>query len=250
MNKNLFTKVQVERPQSNIFDLTHDFKFTCNMGELIPVLYLECVPGDKIALDWETLIKFQPTLAPVMHNIDVTIHAFAVPMRIMWPNWEEWITSYNGESSAAIPTITIGTDDMPVGSLGDYFGYPNDLGINVQSLNCWALGAYQKIWYEYYRDQNLQTSVTPAEIELVDGDNMPQVQLFVLRRRAWEHDYLTSALPFAQKGAAVTLPLINNPTGFAPVNFGFNLPAPGTTVLEGTPTDVTVQGVAGRAPGS
>ena len=92
------------------------------MGELIPVLYLECVPGDKITLDWETLIKFQPTLAPVMHNIDVTIHAFAVQMRIMWSNWEEWITTYNGETDTAIPTITISTGDMPVGSLGDYFG--------------------------------------------------------------------------------------------------------------------------------
>ncbi|MEO5351207.1 MAG: hypothetical protein H7836_16420, partial [Magnetococcus sp. YQC-3] len=82
--KNIFNTVQVAKPKSNKFDLTHDVKMSGKMGNLMPTLALECVPGDRINLGCESLVRFAPLIAPVMHRMDVTMHYFFVPNRILW----------------------------------------------------------------------------------------------------------------------------------------------------------------------
>ena len=214
MGKNLFNSIKLQRPKKNVFDLTHDVKLSADMGNLTPILTLECVPGDKFELGCESLIRFSPLIAPVMHRMDVSMHYFFVPNRILWDNWEKFITDANsGAVMPYLPSLNLEPQrigNFPTSALtADYLGVPTppNNSTNTQ-INALPFAAYQCIYNEYYRDQNL---IAPVNYKLVDGDNSPSVarfrELTDLRKRAWEHDYFTASLPFAQKGAAVDIPL-------------------------------------------
>lgn len=208
----LFNKIQVKTYGENTFDLSHDVKLSGKMGNLIPCMVLEVVPGDKINLSQESLVRFAPLISPVMHRMDVSIHNFFVPNRILWPEqaasgdegWEKFIT---GQGSGGYPYLVISdtlTDDQK--RFLDYMGIPPIAsGGTATQINALPIAAYQKIYNEYYRDQNLIT----AEVDtLVDGDNVANItNLLEMRKRAWEHDYFTSALPTAAFGADVDIPL-------------------------------------------
>lgn len=203
----LFEKVQKKKLDRNIFDLSHDVKLTGNMGNLIPTLALECVPGDKHTLGCDSLVRFAPLIAPVMHRIDFTMHYFFVPHRITWPEWEDFC---NPQVLTAPPYITL---DNSLTSFEerfiDYMGIVpwNSMPAPTTTVDVNALpfAAYQMVYNEYYRDENL---VTEVPFQLTSGDNNGnRSELLTMRKRAWEHDYYTSCLPFAQKGTAVDIPL-------------------------------------------
>lgn len=217
--KNLFNSVKMTKLQKNLFDLSHDVKLSCNMGNLVPIMLLECIPGDKHVISSEALVRFAPLLAPVMHRYDVTLHYFFVPNRILWDNWEKFITNTPLEETNALPAfprIRFSADPsdpsgVKLGSLPDYLGVPYNVNFGspamAQPLEVSALpfSAYQAIYHEYYRDQNL---VPEFDYKVTDGLNLGNFQVLTsLRTRAWEHDYFTACLPFAQKGAPVEIPL-------------------------------------------
>jgi len=215
MGKNLFNSIKLQRPKKNVFDLTHDVKLSADMGNLTPILTLECVPGDKFELGCESLIRFAPMIAPVMHRMDVSMHYFFVPNRILWSNWEKFITDANSglvapylETNLLQPQYSSAWDsNLP--KFADYMGIPSPIdGDQNVEINALPFAAYQCIYNEYYRDQNL---VQPVDYKLTDGNNTSSWPLnnkwFKMRKRAWEHDYFTASLPFAQKGAAVDIPL-------------------------------------------
>jgi hypothetical protein len=218
MKQNLFNSIKLTKPKKNSFDLSHDVKLTSKMGQLTPIMVQECVPGDQFKLSCESLIRFAPLVSPVMHRMDVTMHYFFVPNRILWSNWEEWIT--NPASGIVAPYInssltTPGNSptNNPIIKLADYLGIPQmpNGASNVQ-LSAFPFAAYQAVYNEYYRDQNL---VNEVNYKLQDGLNADPIsvswarnlELCGIRNRAWEHDYFTSCLPFAQKGAAVDIPM-------------------------------------------
>lgn len=241
--KNIFNSIQLQKPKRNYFDLTHDVKLSANMGELTPILTLECVPGDKFDLSCESIIRFAPMIAPVMHRMDVTMHYFFVPNRILWPNWEKFITN-NGPNGTGIdfvaPFIQIDKNDVVNQRLLNYLGIPiNPYGsTTAETISALPLAAYQAIYNEYYRDQNL---ITPVNATLTDGNNGSNyATLTTLRKRAWEHDYFTASLPFAQKGAAVDIPL-GQIQDNAPI-YRDTTSGPTPTVLTGTPYSVSVAG--------
>lgn len=201
----------MEKPNSNVFDLSNDVKLSFNMGELVPVLNLPCVPGDKFNISCESLLRFAPLVSPVMHRMDVYVHYFFVPYRLLWDQWEDYIT--NTKTAGALPAHPVlnmyaAQEGIPTSwtRLCDHLGVPQpiDGSFETEYVSAFSMAAYQFIFNEYYRDQNLVDEIN----YLLDvGDNTSNSELTVLRRRAWEHDYFTSCLPFAQKGDAVSLPL-------------------------------------------
>lgn len=204
--KNFLNSVKVATLPSSVFDLTHDVKMSAKMGLLYPTLALECVPGDKFKLGCEALIRFLPLVSPVMHRFDVTMHYFFVPNRIIWENWEQYITGgADGSPVPACPFFNITSSTYTNFPLCDYLGLPNP-GANTMQVSALPFAAYQAIYNEYYRDQNI---ITETDYQLTDGDNgLAFASRFgTLRRRAWEHDYFTAALPFAQKGDPVEIPM-------------------------------------------
>lgn len=206
MAKNLFNSIQLFKPKKNVFDLSHDVKLSANMGELVPIMCTECVPGDKFNIGCESLIRFAPLVSPVMHRMDVTMHYYFIPNRVVWPGWEDWIVNKPG--APAFPYIDIDPADMT----GNYTRLMNYLGIGrntagdgaIERVSALAFAAYQLVCNEYYRDQNLMDEIV---WQCVNGSNTLNTDLTTLRNRCWQHDYFTSALPFAQKGAAVDIPL-------------------------------------------
>jgi hypothetical protein len=246
--KNLFNSIKLTKPQKNSFDLSHDVKLSTKMGQLTPILTLECVPGDKFTLGCESLVRFAPLIAPVMHRMDVSMHYFFVPNRILWSNWEKFITDAN--SGIVAPFLNVASDwnDDPTLKAGlnflDYLGVPPPpaTGGVVQPVNALPLAAYQCIYNEYYRDQNLQA---PVDYKLTDGSNNTgggkREGLIKLRNRAWEHDYFTASLPFAQKGAAVDIPI-----GLVEGDLPVYLNSSSGTSLNGTPSSVNVAAQGGR----
>lgn len=250
MAKNIFNSIQLKKPNKNFFDLTHDVKLSANMGDLTPVLTLECVPGDKFELSCESIIRFAPMVAPVMHRMDVTIHYFFVPNRILWDNWERFITNNgpNGTGPDLVPpyfsSVFLTPTQIPnlptARVLADYMGVPpapdGGVATNISAL---PFAAYSAIYNEYYRDQNL---IEPVDYKLSDGDQSTSFanlsQFLTLRQRAWEHDYFTSSLPFAQKGAAVDIPL-----GNINANAEIYYDLPYNNTLSGSPDSVVVSGL-------
>jgi len=210
MGKNIFNSVQVEKPKKNVFDLSHDVKMSMKMGNLTPVLVTECVPGDSFQIGCDSLIRFAPMVAPVMHRMDVSVHYFFVPNRILWENWEKFIVDANTEH--VLPNIDGELlqpqyDNLNPGAakFADYMGVPTPPnGSTITNINALPFAAYQAIYNEYYRDENL---IAEVPYQLTDGTQANTGTFVTMRKRAWDHDYFTASLPFAQKGSAVDIPI-------------------------------------------
>lgn len=252
MSKNVFNSVLVRKPQTSTFDLGHSHLLTTQMGILTPSLLLECYPGDKWKISTETFIRFAPLVAPVMHKINVFQHYFFVPNRIIWPNWDKFWTGNDGKPNPPSPPYIrySGPDfnhTFATSSLGDYYGLPTGTPVNLEEAKISALpfAGYQAIYNEYYRDQNLVAAVPYALTDGVIG-NSASVVMTTLRKRAWMHDYFTASLPFAQKGAAVTIPL--NAQSYVPVKRHTAAVSPPPTAAWGNTSPASTQTHVSNSP--
>jgi len=203
-----YSKAVGMNPKYNTFDLSHDKRMSLKMGEIIPVMAVDVLPGDKFTIESSHLTRMLPLVAPVMHNVKVKMRYFFSPNRLVWDNWEDFITGPESATDTVEPVHPyLNTTSIP-SSLADYMGVNTADGIGGQSVDVNALpfAHYQFIWNEYFRDQNLQQEATYS---LIDGNNTANSDLFQKRKVAWQHDRFTSALPFTQKGPEVTLPILS-----------------------------------------
>lgn len=212
MSSSLFSSIPVSTPKRNFFDLSHDVKMTLDMGLLIPTMWMEVYPGDSISVGCTMQLRFMPLIAPVMHTINWYVHYFFVPYRVLWPNWQLYYQSPTDDSGTPAPVFPfMVADNLNTGpsTVYDYLGVP-PIGIsdatNAIALNAMPFAAYNKIYVDYYMDENLHGGSIPTW-ELVDGDNPAVHDVDWPFHRAWRKDYFTSALPFAQKGPVVTIPV-------------------------------------------
>ena len=219
--KNMFNFIPMSKVKSNVFDLSHWCMSSFNMGELIPATWVEMLPGDKFDISTEKFLRFAPLASPIMHEVNTYCHWYFVPTRILWTAFPEWIT---GESSVAAPYMN-GLEDMDPGTLGDYLGYSQYTGAGGLDFNVSPLpiAAYCKIFDEYYRDQNLQSE---TYFNVVNGQNAlyEGVGAGTPFKRAWNHDYFTSCLPFAQQEGAVEVPLTETQTVDVTLKSGTPIP--------------------------
>jgi hypothetical protein len=198
---------KAEIPRSK-FDCQSTHKTTFDAGYLVPVYVDEVLPGDTFNLNMTAFARLSTPLYPIMDNLHLESFFFFVPNRLIWSNWQKFMGQQNNPSdsiSYVVPQQVSPTNGYAIGSLQDYMGLPTvgqvDTGRTVSHGAFWTR-AYNLIYNEWFRDENLQNSV------VVDtGDGPDTVTNYTLLRRGKRKDYFTSALPWPQKGASVTLPL-------------------------------------------
>ncbi|WNK14906.1 MAG: major capsid protein [Microvirus sp.] len=200
-----FSQVPAASIERSAMDRSSSLDTTFDGGLLIPVLCDDILPGDTINLNIEKLIRLNTPILPLMHNVYVDTHVWFVPNRLLWTNWQKFM----GEQTNPADSISYVTPklnsvaNIALSSISDYMGLP--VGIPVPTaagVTCFDWRAYNLIWNQWYRDENLQNSVT-----INTGDGPDAVTDYALLYRGKRKDYFTGALPWAQKGATVTIPL-------------------------------------------
>lgn len=194
---NIFNNVGSLNPSRSVFDLSYEKKFTCDMGQLIPVLCDEMVPGDFFQFGNEAVIRFQPLVAPILHEVNMYLHIFFLPYRILWDNpgtdnFETFISGgIDGDETPTLPRWE--PTNTAQGSLWDFMGFPVGIDPDGAYPIDMPRRAYNLVWNEYYRDESLQ-----AEVALTNEN---------ILNRCWEKDYFTSSLLWQQRGTAPALPI-------------------------------------------
>lgn len=190
----------------NKFSLSHYKLLSANMGYLIPIQVTEVLPGDTIQMATSLFVRLAPMVAPVMHPVHVRVHHWYVPFRLIWDDFEDFITGGPDGLDVSVPPYWLSAADDPTGSLYDYLGLPCHDGLSRQGMKYSTLPfrAYQLIWNEWYRDQDLQT---PVEFSHASGKEATPGPIHALRKVDWERDYFTTARPWPQKGINVTVPV-------------------------------------------
>ncbi len=222
----VFSSVLGNKVGRSVFDLSHVKRFTCDMGQLIPVYFDECVPGDTRKIGMQCVTRFQPLVAPILDSVDLTVHYFFVPTRLLMDKEEDWNTFLTGgkdgkDASVSLPLFTFaytdGSSSNPNNpfsngvihgkySLWDYFGLPiADASVeweirDANNVNAFCQRSYNLVWNEFYRDPNLVDEVSSSNSSIL--------------YRAWKKDYFTSALPWQQRGIAPALPI----SGVVPID--------------------------------
>lgn len=196
------------------FSLSHYKLFSCDMGELVPIGLTEVLPGDTFQHSTSALIRVSPLLAPVMHPVHVRIHHWFVPLRLLWDDFESFITGGpDGMDTSSPPYVALSYDAGPpetgvnqVGMLPDYLGIPPQVDFAAGSqISALPFRAYALIFNEWYRDQDL---VAAVGFDTASGQDT--TTNLALKNVAWEKDYFTTARPWTQKGPEVTIPLVGN----------------------------------------
>lgn len=223
------------RPGKSAFDLSYSNMFDCDLGQLVPVWIQDAGPGDIMQISASQITKMQPMVVPLYHKMDLCYHVFFVPYRILWSDWQRFVTGgITGDAVVSLPGFMEATDNpAQVRRYGiwDYAGFRLDDATDKlvwtetdPQVNDFIWRAYWAIWRDYYRDENLQPNFPGTTIPVGDDEpaQMAALQNYIvswwdnsginenycdrLAYRCFTKDYFTSALPFQQRGTSPSIP--------------------------------------------
>lgn len=238
----IFSKTPINKPKRNLFNLSYQNKFSCNLGQLVPIMCKPVVPGDTFKCSTELFVRTAPLVSPMFQQLDVYVHYFYVPNRLICSDWEQYISPHATKDNPQPSELQLPSIDLrdkktfqfrnqvlfANGSLMDFLGYHGQAEStsdeNALVASILPVNAYNLIYQSYYCDQNLGLASRVDDPLLLDemkvygandgfeehyeGEAGEQlINYFSLRQRCWKKDYFTSALPFTQRGADVHLPL-------------------------------------------
>jgi len=195
--------------KSSVLNLSHNVSLSAKMGQILPICVFDVVPGDKINHKIYALLRTQPLLAPVMHTVDIDLHVFFSPDRLVWDEAEDFHTGGDlGTSAPEWPHMEAPVGGYLEGSLGDYLGLALSAATAGRDHSALPFRHYNLIYNQYYRDTQLQSEVTIDRTSGLDTTTPRN-----LLAPCWKRDYFTACRPAPQLGAEVSIPL----TGDAPV---------------------------------
>ena len=215
----------------NAFNLSFEHKTSVDMGELVPVQCCEVLPGDTFRQRLSALTRVAPLAHPLMHRVELRMHSFYVPNRILWDGWEDFITGVDDETPKPVFTMT-GSGER----VWDYLGVPPTPDLEVDAL---PLQAYNMIWNEFYRDQHLQ-----EKRDLLDAS---------VARCTWQRDYFTVCRPQPQIGDPVPIPFASGTVPVqvddsAVVTNNLSIMVGGTQTLMDSSVNTLALGTSGGPP--
>lgn len=185
----------------NKFSLSHYKLLTCDMGKLVPITMMDALPGDTFQQSSSLLIRVNQMLRPVMHPVRCRVHHWFVPLRLIWEDFEDFITGgEDGLDASVHPSYNAGS--VAESGLLDYLGVPPATYSPNLSISALPMRAYQLIWNEHYRDSQLQSEAAISVASGVDATTSTTLQ-----NVSWEKDYFTTSRGSEQLGSTVTIPL-------------------------------------------
>lgn len=204
-----FSKIQANKVQRSVFNRSHGHKTTFSAGDLIPFFVDEILPGDTMGLKAQIFARLSTFTFPIMDNLFLDTFYFFVPDRLLWDNWERFQGAQDDPGDTIdyeVPEVSV-TGDPPQfasGDLADHFGLPVGVSISTEDRPmALPFRAYNLIWNEWFRDQDLQESVP---VQTGDGPDVYSDNYSILKRGK-RHDYFTACRPWPQKGDSVSIPL-------------------------------------------
>lgn len=213
-NQSRFATIPDARIQRSTFDRSHGYKTTFDSAQLIPCFVDEVLPGDTFDISMNHFVRMTTPIVPFMDNLYFDVQFFFVPNRLVWDNWEKFNGARDNPGDSTdyiIPKQEVPAGGFAVGSRADYFGLPTEVDILPDDWpSALPFRAYNLIYNEWYRDENIVVSLIVDTGDGPDPDTIPNLVTYARGKRK---DYFTSCLPWPQKGEAVELPI----GGLAPI---------------------------------